>query len=371
MNNNIYSYKTPKSGNEETGFFNIKGRIPRIAFLLRFALVTFLFFLSYYIKDHFEAIYYTHLEDNWEVTDESTITWHNLTSYFHDFITPVATFLFISIQGAKRMHDVNKSGWYFFIPLYNIYLAFSPGTKGNNNYGIDPSPVKNIQYFDELELNNEDIKAESTGTSEDENRENYYIENQKAVTSLKALNWRQHLNQIREQNPNKTYKEIVQIASNTYKSSKFTTETKDYLEESNKSRIRVNKLQLYASAFFLLIPIFLLTKPDFLFNIWVSELSIHKNLNFISLTLLYICTPIFSYLLINNFRKRNYFICIILGYNIIYVILLFVEIPFLNDINGGFKLKKIYINLSLILILFNLYAIRKSWKILRDPWNLE
>jgi hypothetical protein len=58
-------------------------------------------------------------------------------------------------------------------------------------------------------------------------------------------------------------------------------------------------------------------------------------------------------------------------YNIIYAILLFVDIPFLNDINGGTKLKKFYINLSLVLILFNFYANRKSWKILRDPWNIE
>jgi hypothetical protein len=48
------------------------------------------------------------------------------------------------------MHDINKSGLYFFVPLYNLYLAFSAGTKGNNDYGIDPNPNNNIQYFDEI-----------------------------------------------------------------------------------------------------------------------------------------------------------------------------------------------------------------------------
>ncbi len=38
----------------------------------------------------------------------------------------------------RRMHDVGKSGWYMLIPIYNIILAFTEGTKGNNEYGPDP-----------------------------------------------------------------------------------------------------------------------------------------------------------------------------------------------------------------------------------------
>lgn len=48
------------------------------------------------------------------------------------------TSAFILIQGAKRMHDVGKSGWYFLIPIYNIILAFTDGTAGTNEYGEDP-----------------------------------------------------------------------------------------------------------------------------------------------------------------------------------------------------------------------------------------
>lgn len=38
----------------------------------------------------------------------------------------------------RRMHDVDKSGWYILIPIYNLILACTEGTKGDNQYGPDP-----------------------------------------------------------------------------------------------------------------------------------------------------------------------------------------------------------------------------------------
>ncbi|AEV97040.1 cytochrome [Niastella koreensis] len=38
----------------------------------------------------------------------------------------------------RRMHDVNKSGWYILIPIYNLILACTEGTSGPNSYGDDP-----------------------------------------------------------------------------------------------------------------------------------------------------------------------------------------------------------------------------------------
>ncbi|EOR95430.1 protein of unknown function DUF805 [Arcticibacter svalbardensis MN12-7] len=40
--------------------------------------------------------------------------------------------------GVRRMHDVNKSGWFLLIPIYNLILAFTDGTPGENAYGQDP-----------------------------------------------------------------------------------------------------------------------------------------------------------------------------------------------------------------------------------------
>ncbi|WDF63340.1 DUF805 domain-containing protein [Flavobacterium sp. KACC 22763] len=38
----------------------------------------------------------------------------------------------------RRMHDVGKSGWYMFIPIYSLILACTEGEKGPNQYGADP-----------------------------------------------------------------------------------------------------------------------------------------------------------------------------------------------------------------------------------------
>jgi len=40
--------------------------------------------------------------------------------------------------GVRRMHDVNKSGWYLLIPIYNLVLTLTDGTRGDNKYGPDP-----------------------------------------------------------------------------------------------------------------------------------------------------------------------------------------------------------------------------------------
>ena len=46
----------------------------------------------------------------------------------------------------RRMHDVDKSGWYCLIPIYNIILAFTEGTKGPNQYGLDPKDPNSGQF---------------------------------------------------------------------------------------------------------------------------------------------------------------------------------------------------------------------------------
>ena len=37
--------------------------------------------------------------------------------------------------GVRRMHDVNKSGWFIVIPIYNLVLSLRKGTEGDNKYG--------------------------------------------------------------------------------------------------------------------------------------------------------------------------------------------------------------------------------------------
>jgi len=56
----------------------------------------------------------------------------------------LATVIPLIAVGVRRMHDVNKSGWYLLIPIYNLILACTDGTRGNNEYGLDPREVGGV-----------------------------------------------------------------------------------------------------------------------------------------------------------------------------------------------------------------------------------
>ena len=44
-------------------------------------------------------------------------------------------FLPLLAAGVRRLHDVDKSGWFILIPIYNLILLCSAGTSGENRYG--------------------------------------------------------------------------------------------------------------------------------------------------------------------------------------------------------------------------------------------
>ena len=55
------------------------------------------------------------------------------------YIFCIPFFFFFFSQAAKRSHDMDKSGWFTLIPLYNpFFLLFREGTIGANKYGKDP-----------------------------------------------------------------------------------------------------------------------------------------------------------------------------------------------------------------------------------------
>jgi len=153
--NNIYNYKVPKSKNEEVHFFLTKGRITIKTFFLRilFAICIVAIFNSVYyfyaLPQKTEKEVFNDLEEK-IIRDETFKISFEVYKKISFYIIPSLMLIFISIQLVKRIHDVNKSGWYAFVPIYNLILLFSKGSIGNNDYGVNPRSEKKIKYFDEL-----------------------------------------------------------------------------------------------------------------------------------------------------------------------------------------------------------------------------
>jgi uncharacterized membrane protein YhaH (DUF805 family) len=53
--------------------------------------------------------------------------------------------------GVRRMHDVNKSGWFLLIPIYSLILAFTDGNQGPNRYGSDPKRPEFEEFLSDAE----------------------------------------------------------------------------------------------------------------------------------------------------------------------------------------------------------------------------
>ena len=43
----------------------------------------------------------------------------------------------------RRMHDVDRVGWFILVPLYNLYLVLRRGDAGENRFGPPPPPRTN------------------------------------------------------------------------------------------------------------------------------------------------------------------------------------------------------------------------------------
>ncbi|MGN6195046.1 MAG: DUF805 domain-containing protein [Ginsengibacter sp.] len=68
----------------------------------------------------------------------------------------VGAFIPYIAVGVRRMHDVDKSGWYILIPIYNLILCCTDGTIGPNDYGPDP---KRPEILDDIELVGSEMQA--------------------------------------------------------------------------------------------------------------------------------------------------------------------------------------------------------------------
>lgn len=62
----------------------------------------------------------------------------NVTAGLVVLVLLVPMLWFLWAQGAKRCHDLDKSGWWQLIPFYFFVLLFQDGQLGGNQYGSNP-----------------------------------------------------------------------------------------------------------------------------------------------------------------------------------------------------------------------------------------
>jgi uncharacterized membrane protein YhaH (DUF805 family) len=68
-----------------------------------------------------------------------------------DTVYSLAVMLPSIAAGVRRMHDVNKSGWFLLIPIYSLILALTEGTNGPNRFGPDPKRPEFEEFLTELD----------------------------------------------------------------------------------------------------------------------------------------------------------------------------------------------------------------------------
>ena len=125
-NNNEYPYcDVDNTAMFSRPFSFSKGRIRRLEYCL-----STLIYIAYYIVITFCLL--------------DTFNYYSCDYSFNiiEFVLMIPAFWFIFAQGAKRCHDLGRSGWMQLVPFYNLYLLFASGEDGNNQYGNDPKGEK-------------------------------------------------------------------------------------------------------------------------------------------------------------------------------------------------------------------------------------
>ncbi|MFZ9743091.1 MAG: FISUMP domain-containing protein [Chitinophagaceae bacterium] len=137
----LYSYRPSASQDEEPHFLSMRGRIPLFLFWERLLLIcTVTLALNLFI----ELILSTRRELFHLTIFEIQIDFLLMMQY----VTILIAAYTVIVQSVKRSHDCNISG---IFGILNPLIFIKRGTRGKNNYGLDPIPKNKITYFDEFE----------------------------------------------------------------------------------------------------------------------------------------------------------------------------------------------------------------------------
>ncbi|WP_144394720.1 DUF805 domain-containing protein [Pleionea sediminis] len=115
---------------EKMEFFNVSQRIGRVRYLAYAGGYYGIFIIPFGLSGGFLAI--PSLE---------------IVGMILAVITYIGLIVALVIVQIRRLHDLDKSGWYWLInliPVINIifalYVLFAPGTQGSNQFGPKPLP---------------------------------------------------------------------------------------------------------------------------------------------------------------------------------------------------------------------------------------
>ncbi len=126
-----FNSQTPTQHKVKDKLWSWKGRIRRKTYWIRILILNFLSFVLFFGLYGLTIYIYNSDIDNYLIV-------RHYTELFYLILLYLIFVPFGIIQGVKRMHDIDKSGWYLLIPIYSLILLFTDGTIGNNQYGEDP-----------------------------------------------------------------------------------------------------------------------------------------------------------------------------------------------------------------------------------------
>jgi uncharacterized membrane protein YhaH (DUF805 family) len=107
--------------NKLTDLYSFDGRLNANTFFIRL-LLSFLFYIFLTIINMLLLV----RTNNIKISSSLSIIWM------------IIYFWFLFAQGAKRCHDLGKSGWWQLIPFYILWMLFQKGEYFKNQYG---SPI--------------------------------------------------------------------------------------------------------------------------------------------------------------------------------------------------------------------------------------
>jgi len=70
----------------------------------------------------------------WAFAIGLTLVVNQENSNILSFVKLVVSYFLIT-QGAKRCHDIGKSGWFQLIPFFFVYMLIKKGEGGRNKWG--------------------------------------------------------------------------------------------------------------------------------------------------------------------------------------------------------------------------------------------